>query len=175
MKHYLRWALVGALALAGLVVNLAHAPTQPRAGAVLSDFVNLGADPGAGGILRLDFLVSNAARAARREARLAHIHPDLLAAHAGQAGLTPEEMRARVIDPDRTDPFDITGLVPPDREALREVQASAWRALVLPGPKAWLLYFTQDEWFYAPLGTAAHEGALAQAHPELVQALGFSG
>lgn len=180
MKRILRWALVAGLALAGLVVNLSYAPTQSRGEAVLSDFVNLGADPGAGGILRLDFLVSNAARAARREKRLDHVHPALLAAHAAGAGLSPDEMRARVIDPTVTDPFDITGLAPPARDELEEVKAGGWRVLILPGPEAWLLYYTQEAWFYAPRGTRADLEALAKAHPELaalsrIQALDFNG
>jgi hypothetical protein len=180
-----RGGLVSGVALAALAVNFVQDRSPARAQAVLSDFVNLGADPGAGGIFRLDFLVSNAARAARREERLDHVHPMLLDAHAQGAGLTPEEMRRRINDPNVIDPFDITGLTPPDPGALQIIEAGNWNAMLLPGnapgqAAEWLLYFNDNEWFYAPLATDADRAALSIAHPGLgalasAQSEGFNG
>ena len=179
MKRYLRLGLVLVFVIAAVAANLVWNRDVPRETVVLSEFVNLGADPGAGGIVKLDFLVSNAARAARRETRLAHIHPDLLTAQAEAAGITTQTLTRQIIAPDIKDPFDVTGVQPPITNGQTPRSIGPWRTRVLQGNEEemdesaagdiWVIYFTDAAWFYAPLTTDADRTTFVAAHPELAE------
>ncbi|MEQ8291714.1 MAG: hypothetical protein RIA08_05850 [Roseovarius sp.] len=184
-----RYYLLGLLGAAGLAANLPQGwligqSEEARRSEVISDFLNLSVDPGAGGLsgVRMDWLVQTRQLRERREARLAHVPGALLAGYAAEMGLTEAELRAVLTDPERHDPFEISGHDFGHVEDIAHGTKGPWRwGLVVaeredevaePGPALsgcgmWLLFWDEGAWFYAPVGSRELNGLLEDAVPAL--------
>ncbi|WP_300894459.1 hypothetical protein [Roseovarius sp.] len=184
-----RYYLLGLLVAAGLAANLPQAwligqDEAARRSEVISDFLNLSVDPGAGGLsgVRMDWLVQARQLRERREERLAHVPGALLAEYASETGLTEAELRAVLTDPDRADPFEISGHDFGHVEDIEHGAEGPWRwglvvaeredevakpGVALGGCGMWLLFWDEGTWFYAPVGSGELNGLLAEAVPEL--------
>ena len=152
---------------------------------MISDFLNLSVDPGAGGLsgVRMDWLVQTRQLRERREARLAHVPGALLAGYAAEMGLT-EAGAAGGADRSRAghDPFEISGHDFGHVEDIEHGAEGPWRwglvvaeredevaepGVALGGCGMWLLFWDESTWFYAPVGSGELNGLLAEAVPEL--------
>ncbi|WP_422028602.1 hypothetical protein [Roseovarius sp.] len=200
MKRLLRtyrYYLLALLVAAGLAANLPQAwligqDEEARRSEVISDFLNLSVDPGAGGFsgVRMDWLVQARQLRERREERLAHVPGALLAGYAAETGLTEAELRAVLTNPEQADPFEISGhdfghvediahgaegpwrwgLVVAEAEAEAEAESedeAREPAPELAGCGKWLVFWDDAAWFYAPVGSRELNGLLAAAVPEL--------
>lgn len=190
MRHFLRKWRYPLLAGGALVAFMANLPdprpaadgAQARQAEVISAFFNLTAEPGAGGLngLRLDWLVRDEWRRERRRERLAHIHPDLLAAHAHRLKLGAEGFRELLIDPNRPDPFDIAGVTLAFPETAGQA-AGEWSWVLVaetvqaeedgPACDQWLVFWDASTWYFAPVGMAELNDSLKAALPALAGAL----
>ena len=153
----------------------APAPVD-RQSHVISAFINATVDPGTGGIVKTDWLVSNRQLRDVRVERLAHIHPKVLAAFAAARGETEEAFRTLLIDPQADDPFEQAGLTFNITKPFSKGAVEGWDWALLPesqGPTSgdrlcgvWLLFWTGSDWFYAPAGTPELQAQVVAALPE---------
>lgn len=192
MKQLLRkyrYYLLALLVAAGLAANLPREwlfgqGEAERRSEVISAFLNLSVDPGAGGLsgVRMDWLVQARQLRERREARLAHVPEAVLAGYAEGLGRTEAEVRAVLTDPEQADPFEITGhdfghvediahgtqgpwrwgLVTAEREDEVEAPGQA-----MAGCGMWLVFWDEADWFYAPVGSGELNAVLEEAVPGL--------
>lgn len=192
MKQLLRkyrYYLLGLLAVAGLAANLPETwligqSGEARRSEVISEFLNLSADPGAGGMagVRMDWLVQSRQLRARRQDRLEHVPGALLAGYAERMGMTEAALRAVLTDPEQADPFEISGRDFGHVDDIAYGAAGPWRwglvraeeedevtepGLEMGGCGIWLVFWNEAAWFYAPVGSAELNAPLAEAVPEL--------
>lgn len=157
---------------------------EVRRGAVFSEFVNLSAEPGAGEMAFLQSwaALSGQSRRARKD-RIGHVQPALLDAYAAHLGISAEAMRKQFLSPEVATPFDLR-TVPVERPDFavhgqagdwfwglididRSMQAEADRPFAWCS--VWVVYWTPEDWFYAPVGTELLDGFLLQATPALAE------
>lgn len=190
-----RYYLLALVAVAGLAANLPQTwligqSGEARRSEVISEFLNLSVDPGAGGMagVRMDWLVQSRQLRERREERLEHVPPGLLSAYAASMEMTEAALRAVLTDAARADPFEISGAEFGHVDDIEHGAKGPWHwALVRseaedevtePGPGLglglamggcgiWLVFWTEAEWFYAPVGSGELNAPLAEAVPEL--------
>ncbi|MEQ8897432.1 MAG: hypothetical protein RID23_10080 [Roseovarius sp.] len=190
LRRY-RFYLLGLLVVAGLAANLPRSwltgqDEAARRSEVISDFLNLSVDPGAGGLsgVRMDWLVQSRQLRDRREARLAHVPEAVLVGYAGRMGMTQAALRAVLTDPEQADPFEITGHDFGHVKDIAHGTEGRWRwGLVTaeredevtgpgPGPEMagcgmWLVFWDDSAWFYAPVGSRELNAVLEEAVPDL--------
>ncbi|MEM9498881.1 MAG: hypothetical protein AAGA28_13240 [Pseudomonadota bacterium] len=179
--------LLGLLCCAAIAANipraLIHGTTpEARRSDVFSAFVTLSAEPGSEAIPFLTTWAEVTGQTARlHRQRLAHVHPALLTRYAEAAGLRPEALRTVLEDPDEVTPFDLSGAVFPVPAFDFDGVSGPWawgvaqlaedpRAPVLAGLAwcgIWIVFWTDADWYYAPIGTADLTGLLVDAVPEL--------
>lgn len=188
LRRY-RGYLLAAAGVAALAVNLPSGwldgqDEAARRSEVISEFLNLSVDPGAGGMagVRMDWLVQSRQLRERREARLAHVPEPLLEGYAARMGMTDAAFRAVLIDPDRANAFEISGHDFGHVDDIEYGAAGPWRwGLVVaeredevdePGPEMagcgmWLVFWNDSDWFYAPVGSRELNAVLGEAVPAL--------
>ncbi|MGR3382289.1 hypothetical protein [Roseovarius indicus] len=184
-----RYYLLALLAAAGLAANLPESwligqSGEARRSEVISEFLNLSVDPGAGGMagVRMDWLVQSRQLRERREERLEHVPPALLAAYAARMEMTEPALREVLTDAERADPFELSGFEFGHVDDIDYGAADPWHwglvrseaedevtepGLEMGGCGIWLVFWTETEWFYAPVGSAELNDPLAEAVPEL--------
>lgn len=181
-------ALVVALAVAVSLKERRAAAQDGRGAEVISAFINLSAAPDSRG---LDFLARERIQRTNRSARLAHVHPDVLRAYAEALGMEDHGLRLQIADPAQTGPFDYTGVVfdPPARFLTGTAGPWSWARITESADfrasgglepaacgqqtpcRAWLLYWDEMTWYYAPIGTQTWETALSESVPDLADVL----
>lgn len=159
-----------------------------RRSEVISAFINLSAAPDDRG---LDFLSRERTQRENRAGRFNHIQASVLNAHAAQNNQTVESLVAQIKDPQRSNAFDYTGVQFDDPRRFFSGQMENWTwsfakqaaetrasdgtisaACGSPDPcRMWLLYWTAEDWYYAPVGTATLYAAFLEAAPEFAEVL----
>ncbi len=172
---------VAAAFAANLPNSVLFAPSgKARKSQVISEFINLSAAPSE---LRIDFLNRQRLQRMNHETRLAHIQPGLIAQTALATDLTVEEVRIQLSNPDVTSAFDHTGVMfdPPNNFISGQTGPWTWALVTQRAEDAvdrtdcgltahcgvWLLYWTQDQWFYSPVGHPDLNAILVSGAPEL--------
>ncbi|MEM6586924.1 MAG: hypothetical protein AAF641_00630 [Pseudomonadota bacterium] len=188
---YAGLALIIAMALAVALMNRDKGATT-RQSAVLSEFIILSAAPDPRGV---DFLARARIQGENRLTRLTHVQPEVVSAYASAFGMDQDALRLQIVDPDQTGPFDHTGIVFDSPDAFATGAAGPWNwALVTQRAeirahsdgelaacgseitcRSWLVYWTQKDWYYAPVGEAAWLTALGNAAPKLAASLSAVG
>ncbi|WP_428516199.1 hypothetical protein [Roseovarius sp.] len=178
------------LAAAAVAANLpaswfAEATPGDRRAEVFSAFANLSAAPGEGAFDFLGTVADLSGQEARvRQERRAHVLPGLLEAYAERIDMPADWLRGAVLDPDYAHPFDISlfGVTGPEfdghgMEGPWHWGLAASGAQDLSPEKApfgwcarWLVVWDDEDWFYAPVGTAALNDMLAEVAPDLANA-----
>ncbi|MEO0772301.1 MAG: hypothetical protein AAFZ04_03875 [Pseudomonadota bacterium] len=184
---YAGLALVIALALAVSLMD-GDRTSQTRAQSLVSEFIILSAPPDPRGV---DFLARARIQRDNRLTRLTHVQPEAITAYATALGLSEDALRLQIADPDQTGPFDHTGVVFDSPQTLltgvaapwgwalvterAEFRASAGGELAACGSdtpcRAWILYWTAQDWYYAPVGAPVLMAALEEAAPGLAASL----
>ena len=153
---------------------------EDRRKEVISAFINATADPGKGGIYRTDWLVTNRQLRQVRQKRLAHVHPAVLAAFAKSLGIATDEFREILIDAARPDPFELAGTAFNVTEIFDRGESDTWSWVLMPEwidmsqsePAqrgecgVWLVFWTDKDWYYAPVGSPEFDAPLLSALPE---------
>lgn len=185
---YAGLALVIAAALAVSLTTRKPASEDARFTEVVSEFIILSAAPDDRGI---DFLSRERTQLANRTARLDHIEPAVLLAYASALNFTELDLRIQIVDPDQTGPFDHTGVIfnTPDQFTSGQAAGFHWarvteraenRASGSSEPancgqerrcRAWLVYWDEATWYYAPVGSAQLDAALSKGQPDLSEIL----
>lgn len=176
-------AFCGAAIAANVPRSVIHGKTpDERRSEVFSAFVTLSAEPGTDAIPFMNDWADLTGQTKRMQLkRLEHIPPRLLAFYADQAGLTVAEMTASLSQPDAFNPFDTSGGVfdTPAFDLTGETQRWHWgvseQSELRPAPddanaalcRIWLVFWNDETWFFAPVGTVALNAALSDAVPDL--------
>ncbi len=189
MKKLVINAGLAAFVLALVAISLSKSalfspPREERKSEVISEFIHLSLAPDAN---NLDFLSSGRTQRVIRATRLEHIHPALLAEFARLSGIPEDRLRAQMSDPSLSNAFDITGVVFDSPKTFQTGQTAEWAwALVTQSAEdrasdeaasaecglsqhcgAWLLSWTDETWYYAPVGAAQLDQAVIDAMPWL--------
>ncbi|MEL6648461.1 MAG: hypothetical protein AAFQ05_12330 [Pseudomonadota bacterium] len=185
---YAGLALIVTLALAVSLLNRRAPEADQRSTQVISEFINLSAAPDPRG---MDFLSRTRIQRTNRLERLAHIEPRVITAFAQAQDTSEDNLRLQIADPDQSNAFDHTGVVFDPPQSFAKGQAGGWtwtlvteraetRASQAEGSagcgqtrscRAWVLYWDDTAWYYAPVATPAHSASLKDAMPELADAM----